>query len=135
LQTVANFEYFIRSLNSLTLRYSSIFHSHFFATDNYLRNRDLIKNVIATRYRHSSTRPCSLCLPDSVKGLKRAVILSPIKLMALVTSDATNGTNNTVAIIATIKMTIRAAKLKFMAPPSPIWDPGFQKCVFTSLFV
>jgi hypothetical protein len=35
--------------------------------------------------------------------------------MALVTSDATNGTNNTVAIIATIKMTIRAAKLKFMA--------------------
>jgi hypothetical protein len=49
-------------------------------------------------------------------------MLPPIKLMALVTSDATNGTNKIAAIIATMNMTIRHARFMFMAPPlSKIW--------------
>jgi hypothetical protein len=72
--------------------------------------------VIATRYRHSSIKPCNLCLPESVKGLKRSVTLSPIKLTAFATSDATNGTIITEAIIATMKMTIRHARFMFIAP-------------------
>jgi hypothetical protein len=91
----------------------------FNALNIHLRNRDLIKKVIVTKYKHSSTRPCNRCLPDSVKGLKRAVILSLIKLRAFMTSDATNGTIIIAAIIATIKMTIRHARFMFMAPPSP----------------
>jgi hypothetical protein len=75
--------------------------------------------VIATRYRHSSIRPCNLCLPDSVKGLKRTVMLSPIKLTAFMTSEATTGAIIIVKIIATITMIIRHARFMFMAPPSP----------------
>jgi hypothetical protein len=43
-------------------------------------------------------------------------MLSPIKLIALVTSDAENGTIIIAAIIATINMTIRHARFMFITP-------------------
>jgi hypothetical protein len=49
-------------------------------------------------------------------------MLSPIKLTAFMISDVANGTIITAKTIATIKMTIRHARFRFMAPPLPNWD-------------